>query len=207
MRPDPANIGGELDEAENPQSWNAYAYVHNNPVSAVDPGGLDCIYTSSESSSSRNVEVVRGDCKTDNDNGVYVNGTVDVNSFSYNGNSLGYSYTNQEEDTGGSGVIGFNAPNPGQLNSFAQGVFSQPVLQNAAATMNDPRTYALWFGASATLGYGLYAAGAFEGGLTTLELGAEAGSEVTPTAWPDGPGITAAREAREEITRKILANT
>ena len=40
-------------------------------------------------------------------------------------------------------------------------------------------------GASAVcprISHGLYAAGAFEGGLTTLELGAEAGSEVTPTA-------------------------
>ena len=38
-----------------------------------------------------------------------------------------------------------------------------------------------WFAASATMGYGLYAAGAFEGGLTTLEIGAEAG-EATPSA-------------------------
>jgi hypothetical protein len=48
--------------------------------------------------------------------------------------------------------------------------------------MNDPRTYALWFGASATLGYGLYATGALEGGVTTLELGAEAGSEAVPSS-------------------------
>jgi hypothetical protein len=56
------------------------------------------------------------------------------------------------------------------------------MLVQTGATLSDPRTIAGFYGASAVFGLGLYAAGAFEGGLTTLELGAEAGSEVTPTA-------------------------
>ncbi len=36
--PDPGNAGADL---YNPQSWNGYSYVWNNPLSAVDPTGLD----------------------------------------------------------------------------------------------------------------------------------------------------------------------
>ena len=42
--PDPANAGANL---MNPQSWNAYAYVGNNPMNAVDPSGthvVDCVW-------------------------------------------------------------------------------------------------------------------------------------------------------------------
>jgi RHS repeat-associated protein len=35
--PDPENAGASLF---NPQSWNAYTYVYNNPLSLVDPTGL-----------------------------------------------------------------------------------------------------------------------------------------------------------------------
>ena len=52
----------------------------------------------------------------------------------------------------------------------------------AGATMNDPRTYALWYGGSALGGLGLYGAGAFDGGLTTLGIGTEAGGELAPSA-------------------------
>jgi RHS repeat-associated protein len=36
MSPDPANAGADL---MNPQSWNGYAYVNNNPLNAIDPTG------------------------------------------------------------------------------------------------------------------------------------------------------------------------
>ena len=171
MSPDPTNWGAIN---ESPQTWNAYSYVANNPLNATDPDGLDCVYMSGQSSSSVTVTVVRGDSLSDKDNGVYVNGTVDVNSLTYNGRAgdLGFSYANLEEGSTGVGIDALGKPSntSGQPNPYAQAVFSQRSLQTAAATMNDPRTYALWFGASATLGYGLYAAGAFEAGgaLTTL---------------------------------------
>ena len=40
ISPDPAGLGA-VDPA-NPQSWNRYVYVRNNPLRAVDPLGLDC---------------------------------------------------------------------------------------------------------------------------------------------------------------------
>jgi RHS repeat-associated protein len=42
MSPDPA--GMQAVDISNPQSLNRYAYVQNNPVSFVDPLGLDCAY-------------------------------------------------------------------------------------------------------------------------------------------------------------------
>jgi RHS repeat-associated protein len=37
MSPDPGNAGADL---ANPQSWNGYAYVGNNPMNATDPSGF-----------------------------------------------------------------------------------------------------------------------------------------------------------------------
>ncbi len=39
--PDPRNAGAD---PANPQSWNAYAYVQNNPLNATDPSGM-CLAT------------------------------------------------------------------------------------------------------------------------------------------------------------------
>jgi RHS repeat-associated protein len=38
MSPDPGNAGADLT---NPQSWNGYAYVLNNPLNLIDPSGTD----------------------------------------------------------------------------------------------------------------------------------------------------------------------
>ncbi len=42
ISPDPAGLGGV--DPSNPQSWNRYAYVLNNPLSYTDPLGLECVW-------------------------------------------------------------------------------------------------------------------------------------------------------------------
>src|SRR5579864_8345162 len=38
MTPDPGNAGAD---PTNPQSWNGYSYVWNNPLAMIDPSGAD----------------------------------------------------------------------------------------------------------------------------------------------------------------------
>jgi len=82
--PDPAGLGAV--NPKDPQSWNRYAYVKNNPLSFVDPFGLDCIYVFDDQ-----ICVKNGDCYSEGDNGLYVPGTVDYASIDSNGN-LTYEY-------------------------------------------------------------------------------------------------------------------
>lgn len=42
MSPDPSGLLAQ--HPEDPQSWNLYAYVRNNPLILIDPNGLDCLY-------------------------------------------------------------------------------------------------------------------------------------------------------------------
>jgi RHS repeat-associated protein len=73
MSVDPGDAGAALDA---PQTWNAYSYVLNNPLNATDPSGLDCIYVYLDGS----WNVVRGDCASDTDNGIFVDGRIVGNS-------------------------------------------------------------------------------------------------------------------------------
>jgi RHS repeat-associated protein len=112
---------GTDQDADNPQSWNLYSYVRNNPVKYTDPDGHDCIYIDNDSGKMTGFN--RGDCDNSTEekanSGVYVNGTV--NSIELN---------SQDQVTGYSGTgEGF-------------GVFTMGVIQPPGATpppqVNDP---------------------------------------------------------------------
>jgi RHS repeat-associated protein len=42
ISPDPSGLNAA--DPSNPQSWNRYAYVLNNPLANYDPDGLDCVF-------------------------------------------------------------------------------------------------------------------------------------------------------------------
>src|SRR5581483_3173721 len=84
ISPDPAGISAA--NLANPQSWNRYAYVLNNPLSNVDPSGLDCVYPPdydgpADYETKGGFRVSLGDCHDSNDSGFYFDGTIDPNSI------------------------------------------------------------------------------------------------------------------------------
>lgn len=102
-----------------PQSWNLYSYVRNNPLKYRDLNGEDCVYTNNAANGTVGLE--RGD-SCSQQGGTYVNGTVDAKSFTYDAktNSIGYTYSNAAEGTGGAGSIGLpNAPTREELGLLA----------------------------------------------------------------------------------------
>ena len=46
VSPDPA--GTSAVDPANPQSWNRYVYVLNNPLALIDTAGLDCVYVNDD---------------------------------------------------------------------------------------------------------------------------------------------------------------
>jgi RHS repeat-associated protein len=91
--------------AQDPQSWNLYSYVRNNPLANIDPSGEDCI-TTSQTSTTLTVTTDRGG-SAETCSGTYVNGTVDVNSYSYNPSSNGSSLSWSDNSINGGGAINF----------------------------------------------------------------------------------------------------
>lgn len=88
-QPDPAGLAAV--DLSKPQSWNRYAYVLNNPLRAVDPLGLDCVWVNSNDDIV-SVQAGDGDCSDHGGlTGYYVEGTVDPSSlgFSDNGDLIG----------------------------------------------------------------------------------------------------------------------
>ncbi|HEY0760236.1 MAG TPA: RHS repeat-associated core domain-containing protein [Acidisarcina sp.] len=89
MLPDPR--GNSVADFANPQSWNMYSYVLNNPLKYVDPFGLDCAYLNDAGngieSSDRSSSI--GECgKT---GGYWVSGAVNTLNVDSNG---GYHFGN-----------------------------------------------------------------------------------------------------------------
>jgi RHS repeat-associated protein len=73
ISPDPAGLAAV--NPANPQSWNRYAYVLNNPLALTDIAGLDCIYAKDDGSlESIDQQIDSDGCAADG--GYWVEGTI-----------------------------------------------------------------------------------------------------------------------------------
>ena len=182
IHPDPAGIAATA--VTNPQSWDRYTYVLNNPLSFIDPLGLDCIYDNGDGT----VTVLTtddggasnggsgADCTDPNDNGYYVDGTVDQNSTFYEGQSgdLQIGYTASNGGYGTDDIVGFSGqqsvsaqPNPDQTNVSA---LVQGIATNTGGFPNICSGGAFgYIGAQTPLGKGGHAAHGFIGYLRNYD--------------------------------------
>ncbi len=106
LSPDPAGLNAV--DFSNPQTWNRYAYVMNNPLSNIDPGGLDCISMTSVGPS-----ISPGQCSSGSD--AYVPGVVTGILPGTQPGSYGYWFQPYSGDDLGKGVIDPNTAPPSDL--------------------------------------------------------------------------------------------
>ncbi len=76
-------------DTDDPQSWNLYGYVRNNPLGILIRSGWIASLRA-RSGNTLTVTTARGG-SSDTCSGTYVNGTVDTNSYAYNNGTLFWS--------------------------------------------------------------------------------------------------------------------
>src|SRR5207244_3032490 len=86
LSPDPAGLAAA--NPSNPQSWNRYAYVLNNPLSSVDPSGRDCVWDNGSYDSADDPDT-GGPGKCSDAGGTWIGHDVFANSQYYEGDWSG----------------------------------------------------------------------------------------------------------------------
>ncbi|HEX4030046.1 MAG TPA: RHS repeat-associated core domain-containing protein [Terracidiphilus sp.] len=85
MSPDPSGL--VFASFANPQSLNLYSYVQNNPLSNIDPTGLDCAYVNSSGGYDHmDQQISSGDCGKSG--GYWVNGGLQNVQIDQKNNSI-----------------------------------------------------------------------------------------------------------------------
>jgi hypothetical protein len=145
--------GSDQDPGD-PQSWNLYSYVQNNPLTNTDPDGHDCVTQTRTSETTEAVYVSSGGCTGAAGNGTtqtYVPGTV--TGISVNGGNGGTSIDigYNAYDGQSSGVTNANAApipdNPGIAYGYQMAGFNQLAYTNrVVSAVGGPVMNALSFG-------------------------------------------------------------
>jgi hypothetical protein len=129
-------------DPDNPQSWNLYGYVRNNPLSNTDPDGNDCVTQTRNSSTTETVSVSSGGCSgsvQDGQSQTYVPGTVNGVSAGADGHSLDVGYT-PYDGSASSVTSNINsapdANNPGLAPGYGNNAQGWRTLGVTGATVN-----------------------------------------------------------------------
>ena len=119
--PDPAGLAA-VDPTD-PQSWNRYSYVLNNPLRAIDPFGLDCVFLNDSGDGVEEIAPELDAVGCGAQGGVYFAGTIDPNSIQFDPNSdfvfASGTPGNSQFSCGGANC------DQGALDAFANSIFGQ----------------------------------------------------------------------------------
>ncbi|HTC93269.1 MAG TPA: RHS repeat-associated core domain-containing protein [Terriglobales bacterium] len=113
LSPDPSGLLAQ--HPENPQSWNLYSYVLNNPVINIDPNGLDCVYTDSSTESS-SVDHNSSADECGSTDGTWLPGYVDENWVHYNSDTQMWQVASVD-GAGDDGIVSYS--------TFAEGAITR----------------------------------------------------------------------------------
>ncbi len=104
VQPDPAGMNAV--DLTNPQSWNRYAYVLNNPLMYIDPEGMDCAYLNDagDGLDQNGLDHNSSEKECADNGGQWLNGTIQDGSVSANAD------TGQVWGTNSDGFIVTNDP-------------------------------------------------------------------------------------------------
>jgi RHS repeat-associated protein len=121
LSPDPAGLVAV--DPSNPQTWNRYVYVLNNPLGYIDPDGLDCVYLNGAGNGVQSIDHQSNfeECTGNGNGGYWVDGTVTNINL----------YTNSD-DVSLQGVL---PDNQGYLTVSTDAYYTQ-------VSQSDQRTYA-----------------------------------------------------------------
>jgi YD repeat-containing protein len=224
LSPDPSGL--KATNPANPQTWNRYSYVLNNPLAATDPTGLDCVYTSTTASvqdlagsDPKNIAVIdhfqtangpwvtiiQGDCASSTDSGYYVDGSIDPSTFTSNKDgSLSFGYMD-DNGTYGTFSIADVASNGQNCDNACQ--LAQAINQTGVQTLRNPCTIGGFYVASTTVvAIPVATVSSIAGvstGVTVTGIGAaeaEGGASAVEAAAGYFPGL---REASETISKLV----
>jgi RHS repeat-associated protein len=137
MSSDP--LGPAASNYANPQSLNRYAYVLNNPMSFIDPRGLDCVYLGDsgkydpgDPSSSIDTNSNLGECSTNG--GLWFDGSVDPNNLIYDPDSNWVGYDDNQLNA----TIQVSCTRSGGSCDYSSGQsFGQGLVDNLNRVLND----------------------------------------------------------------------
>ena len=85
MSPDPSGLLAQ--HPEDPQSWNLYAYARNNPLSNIDPDGLDCVYANDAGNGVESIDHNSNSGECGQNGGSWAPGYVNESWAHFNGNT------------------------------------------------------------------------------------------------------------------------